>query len=164
MNSTFSAEYSSRFTRALVISPYCTGTVRHSQSLISGVVSFSSKVTRACSMLVSFTNSSGLVLKRRRDTAFNMRRMFSCVLQRQEFMVLCPTSLTYLNLARKREKLKLHLMPGIVRRNFRVKDVEVIIQNALLVLFLAGGDRVVLPMHARCIVRALQEAQHQLFL
>ncbi|KAI0210317.1 hypothetical protein LSAT2_004947, partial [Lamellibrachia satsuma] len=49
-------------------------------------------------------------------------------------------------------------------KKFSVEDVEVIIQNALLVLFLAGGDRVVLPMHARCIVRALQEAQHQLFL
>ena len=46
--------------------------------------------------------------------------MFSCVLQRQEFMVLCPTSLTYRNLARTREnKLKLHLVPGVARINFR---------------------------------------------
>ena len=113
MNSTFSAEDSSRFTRASVTSPYRPGTVRHSQNLTSGAINVSSKVIRARSTLVYFTNSSGLVLKRRRDTAFNVRRIFSCVLQRQWFMVLCPTSLTYRNLARTREKkLKLHFMPG----------------------------------------------------
>ena len=45
MNSTFLEEYSSSFTRVLVI--YCTRTVRHSQYLSSGAVSVSSKVTRA---------------------------------------------------------------------------------------------------------------------
>ena len=45
------------------------------QYLTSGAVSFSSKVAGACSMLVSFTNSRGLMLKRKRDTACIIRAL-----------------------------------------------------------------------------------------
>ena len=64
----------------------------------------------------------------------------------------------------REKKLKLHLMPRPSRSNFFVEDVEVIVQNVLLVLLLAGGDCVVLSRHARCIVWAIQEVQHQPFL
>ena len=51
-----------------------------------------------------------------------------------------------------------------LEKQLSVQDVEIIMQKVLSVLLLAGGDRIVLPMHAHCIVRVLQEAQHQLFL
>ena len=138
------------FTWALVTLTYCTGNVRHSQYLTSGAVSFSSQ---GCPGLFHAGLFHELVMA---GVVTHTRHS----LQRETHVFVCLTSLTYRNLAQTREKkLKLHLMLW-VEKQLLVEDVEVIMWNVLFVLLLADSDHVILPRHARCIVRALQEVQH----